>query len=98
MTDRKTLSLEDKIFLVKIEKYRDSHLVIRDGRVCRDCAKRECTTVCPVGTYTWEEAHGRIAVAYENCFECGTCRLACPWENIGWEYPPGGFGVGFRFG
>lgn len=94
----KPLTLEEKIFLVKIAKYRESHLVIRDQRVCRDCRSRECTTVCPVKTYTWEEGRGEIAVAYENCYECGTCRLACPYENIGWEYPPGGYGVEFRYG
>lgn len=92
------LTLEDKIFLVKINKYRKSHLVIRDIKVCRDCANRECAVCCPVGTYTWEEDSKEMKVAYENCYECGTCRLACPYENIGWEYPPGGFGVEFRLG
>ena len=92
----KGLTLEDKIFLVKIEKFRESHLKILDQRVCRDCEKRECTNTCPVTTYTWEEDH--IGVAYENCYECGTCRLACPYDNISWEYPPGGFGVEFRYG
>ncbi len=98
MAEKKALTLEDKIFLVKINKYKTSHLVIRDQRVCRDCRRRECTYVCPVKTYTWEEEAREVKVAYENCYECGTCRLACPYENIGWEYPPGGFGVEFKFG
>jgi ferredoxin like protein len=98
MSERKPLSLDDKIYLVKIAKYRTSHLAIRDQRVCRDCARRECVTVCPVGTYSWEAERGAIHVAYENCFECGTCRIACPFENIGWENPPGGYGVEFRHG
>ena len=96
-TDR-DLTLEDKISLVGSRKYRESHLVIADARVCRDCERRECTTVCPVGTYTWDEARAEIHVSYENCFECGACRIACPYENIRWDYPPGGFGVEFRRG
>ena len=94
----KALTLDDKIYLVKIKHFKTSHLVIRDQRVCRDCAKRECTYACPVKTYTWEEGVQQIKVNYENCFECGTCRLACPYENIGWEYPPGGYGVEFKMG
>lgn len=93
-----SLNLEDKIFLVKINKYRDSHLVIKDQRVCRDCENRECTYICPVKTYTWEKENREVKVAYENCYECGTCRVSCPYENIRWEYPPGGFGVEFRYG
>ncbi len=98
--EKKPMTLEEKIFLVKINKYRASHLAIVDARVCRDCARRECTTVCPVKTYTWEGegAGGEVKVSYENCFECGTCRIACPYDNITWENPPGGFGVEFRRG
>ena len=94
----KPLTLEDKINLVKIGKFRNSHLAIRDQRVCRDCAGRECTTVCPVKTYEWQEGEGKMTVSYENCFECGTCRVACPFENIEWSHPPGGYGVTFKYG
>ena len=92
------LTLEDKIFLVTSNKYRESHLLIRDQRVCRDCAGRECTTVCPVKTYEWNDDETKLTVAYENCFECGTCRISCPYENIDWRCPPGGYGVVFRYG
>ena len=40
----------------------------------------------------------KIIIGYENCLECGTCRLACPYENISWKYPRGGFGVKYRYG
>lgn len=95
---KKSLKLEDKINLVTLRPFRDSHLVIHDQRVCRECTRRECTTVCPVKTYEWEEGDAKIIVSFENCFECGTCRIACPFENIGWKYPPGGFGVQFGWG
>jgi len=100
-TERKApraMTLDDKIYLVTIKKYKESHLLIRDQKVCRDCPNKECTTACPVKTYTWEEHLSEIKVAYENCFECGTCRLACPYGNIDWKNPPGGFGVQFKLG
>ena len=95
---KKGLTLEDKINLVKLRPFRESHLAIRDQRICRDCVRRECTTVCPVKTYTWEDGERKVVVSFENCFECGTCRLACPFENIEWKYPPGSFGVEFVWG
>jgi ferredoxin like protein len=94
----RALTLDDKIFLVTIKKYKDSHLVIRDQKVCLACKGKECTIACPVKTYTWEEELRETKVAYENCFECGTCRLACPYDNIEWKNPPGGFGVEFKLG
>lgn len=96
--EKKGLTLEDKINLVTLRPFRDSHLTILDQRVCGDCKGRECTVVCPVKTYEWEEREGRLIVSFENCFECGSCRLACPFDNIAWIYPPGGFGVEFRKG
>ncbi len=94
----RALTLDDKIYLTTIKKYKDSHLTILDQRVCGMCAKKDCTIACPVKTYTWEEELKELKVAYENCFECGSCRLVCPYENIGWKYPPGGFGVQFKLG
>jgi ferredoxin like protein len=98
LVTNRVLSLEDKIGLVTLKSYKDSHLTIHDPRICRDCEGRPCVTACPVDTYEWDEAQGRLIVSFENCFECGTCRLVCPYENIGWKYPPGGFGVEFRQG
>ena len=97
-TDERQLTLEEKIYLVRIRKHRLSHLVISDQRVCRDCEERPCIPACPVGTYSWEQERGEVNVAYENCFECGTCRIVCPYDNILWSYPPGGFGVEFAHG
>jgi ferredoxin like protein len=98
MENNRTLSLEEKLFLVRIRKHRESHLVIGDSRVCRDCENRECIPACPAGTYTWEEDRGEVNVAYENCLECGTCRIVCPYDNILWSYPPGGSGVELKHG
>lgn len=34
----------------------------------------------------------------ERCVECGACRIVCPYGNIDWHYPRGGFGIVYRFG
>jgi ferredoxin-like protein FixX len=53
---------------------------------------------CPAKVYTWEEAQQKIVVGYENCIECGAARMICPFNNIQWEPPRGGFGVNYKFG
>ncbi|MFO1430445.1 MAG: FAD-dependent oxidoreductase [Candidatus Competibacteraceae bacterium] len=41
--------------------------------------------------------NGGILFNYEQCFECGTCYIACNQEGaIRWSYPRGGYGVTFR--
>ena len=54
-------------------------------------------TFCPVGVYKLGH-DGRIQVAHQSCVECGSCRVGCPYRNIGWELPRGGFGVAYKFG
>jgi len=53
-------------------------------------------TVCPAGGYSYREDEG-LSVAYENCLECGSCKIVCEFDNIDWSYPPGGFGVVYRW-
>ena len=57
-----------------------------------------CTTVCPAKVYEWEGAHKKIIVNYENCIECGACRMLCPFLNIDCDWPRGGFGVAYKYG
>ena len=54
--------------------------------------------LCPAGCYTLNES-GRVEVAPDGCFECGTCRVLCePAGELTWAYPRGGYGVLFKFG
>jgi len=62
------------------------------------CKDKPCTTVCPAKVYNWEESQKKILVAYENCIECGACRMLCPYDNIACEWPRGGFGVQYKMG
>jgi NAD-dependent dihydropyrimidine dehydrogenase PreA subunit len=44
------------------------------------------------------EDNGHTTIYWSNCIECGTCRIICPFHNISWKYPAGGFGVSYRYG
>ena len=83
-----------------IDKYtpdeHESHLRIKDMAVCRACEDKPCTYICPAGVYVWE--NGQLTVQYSGCLECGSCRFACPHDNIDWNYPRGGFGVALKLG
>jgi ferredoxin like protein len=74
-----------------------AHLWIEDHAICGRCEHKPCLTFCPVGVYTLGN-DGRIQVAYQSCVECGSCRVGCPYKNIGWILPRGGFGVAYKFG
>ncbi|MCD6351641.1 MAG: 4Fe-4S dicluster domain-containing protein [Armatimonadetes bacterium] len=88
--------LVDKLYLLKYEIDEDSHLVIKDPQVCAECEDRVCILRCPAEVYAWEGDH--LQVAYENCVECGVCKIVCPYDNIDWRYPRGGYGVFFKLG
>lgn len=84
------------MFKVRFKTDDRSHLIIKDHDICRKCAGKPCTHFCPAGVYEWE--HDHIAVGYEGCVECGTCRIGCPSANIEWLYPRGGYGVAYKCG
>lgn len=92
------MKIEDKLFKVKFkaDAHEFCHLKIKDKQVCVKCESKPCVTFCPAAVYKWEGAE--ITVGFENCLECGSCRIACPYFNIDWKYPRGGFGVQFKNG
>ena len=89
--------LVDKLYLLKYEiDEQNPHLKIRDQAKCAECEDKPCIYRCPAEVYSWEG--GQIRVAYENCLECGVCKIVCPFDNIDWSYPRGGFGVFYKYG
>jgi ferredoxin like protein len=75
----------------------NAHLWIKEHEICARCEHKPCLSFCPVGVYSLGR-DGKIQVAYQSCVECGSCRVGCPYKNIGWELPRGGFGVAYKFG
>jgi ferredoxin like protein len=93
--EKKKMSLEDKLALVKTKKDTVSHITV-DLDKCVVCKNKVCLFICPAKTY--EEIDGKLVVNYENCLECGTCRIVCEDGVIQWENPRGKFGVTFLNG
>ena len=90
-------SVEQKLSITRIVEYRESHLKVHAQEVCRRCARRVCIHVCPADTYSYDEERG-LSISYENCLECGSCKIVCELDNIDWSYPHGNFGVDFKWG
>jgi len=88
-------STEEKLFTVKTNPDTESHLKI-DEETCRKCETKVCLYVCPANVYQENEQSKTIVVNYENCLECGTCKIAC--DKIDWKYPRAKYGVSYKQG
>lgn len=91
-------AISDKLYTIRFKCDSVSHLTIKDQDACLKCTSKECNFFCPADVYEWDEKRKMTTVAYENCVECGTCRIACPKENIKWVYPKGGYGISYKMG
>lgn len=89
--------IEDKLAKVKYKSYSKTHLKVCQ-QDCVNCKKRSCEIVCPANVYEFDEAKKEMKVAFENCLECGACRVACDKKTLDWNYPEQGFGVTFKLG
>ena len=97
-----TVSVEEKLYLAKYKLDERPHLVIMDQTICQKCSQingspQPCMIICPADVYKWEEGKKNI-VSYDNCVECGACRIICPYTNIEWKYPRWGRGLSLRYG
>lgn len=90
------MSIEEKLVRTRF-LINSGHPHLRlDAAKCRDCDKYYCISVCPADCYR-KDKNG-VVVSWENCMECGSCRIVCPYAAIEWNYPEGGFGICYRFG
>jgi ferredoxin like protein len=91
-------SIEDRLYTVKYDDPGDSHLDVKVPGFCAErCESYDCVSVCPADVWHAEDG-GVPTIAYENCLECGSCRFACPYNNVSWTYPETGSGVSFGHG
>jgi ferredoxin like protein len=91
--EKKQLNLDDMLFTVRRMPLKTSHISI-DKHFCKECLNRICTYICPAEVYVWDDAKKEIEINYENCLECGACRVAC--EVIKWTNPPWGTGIVYK--
>lgn len=90
-------NIDDKLFKVKFVPDSACHLN-PDPEKCAICESKICTYFCPAKVYEWDEENKKLIVGYENCLECGACRIACEHKCIDWTYPKGNKGVTFKHG
>ena len=91
------MSLDKKLFTLKYSPDTQSHLK-PNKEDCKNCETKACTFICPAQVYEWSEEKQELIVKYENCLECGACRIACEHKSLDWEYPKGTKGVTFKQG
>ncbi len=95
-------TVETKLGTLDWKKSPDASIHITDSgidSVCvTTCKDKPCTTVCPAKVYEWDGSQQKVIVNYENCIECGACRMLCPFDNITCEWPGGGMGVKYKYG
>lgn len=90
-------SIDDKLFKVKYVPDEEAHLKPDEAK-CLLCTSKVCTYICPAKVYEWDEENKKLTIGYENCLECGACRIACEHKCIDWQYPKGTKGVTFKNG
>lgn len=88
------MAVDHLLALVHYDVDRQPHIVV-DAAKCRTCPHRGCLNSCPAECYVLSE-EGEVEFSYEACLECGACRVVCDRDAVTWDYPRGGFGVGFR--
>ncbi len=88
-------SIDKKISTVKFECSHSSHLAVNQAK-CAKCKQKPCLFICPANVYVQDEETKEIIVQYENCLECGACKIVCPKKTIEWNYPSSSFGVIYK--
>ncbi|HOW28761.1 MAG TPA: 4Fe-4S dicluster domain-containing protein [Elusimicrobiota bacterium] len=98
-TELPKVNIDEKLGYLTYKADHQTHITIEKPEVCSEqCREKPCASICPAQVYRWEEAQNKVIVSFENCIECGACRMLCPFFNIKCHWPRGGFGVQYRYG
>ena len=89
--------IEEKIACNAIKNDKESHIKLKQ-EICKNCRERFCIYACPGHLYSLSEETGEMVVEYAGCLECGTCKIACIYGSVTWDYPGGDYGVQYRYG
>jgi len=93
------MRIEERLYTLRYKRDEKPHLEIKDQSTCNMCHEKfgsPCIPVCPANVYSF--SNGKLVLSYENCLECGTCKIVCPFNNIIWRYPRYGLGISLRYG
>ena len=91
------MNINEKLATLKYNKDKESHLKV-NNEICSQCKNKYCTFICPADVYEWIENKQEMVIRYENCLECGACKIACDKKNIQWRYPESEYGVKYKNG
>ena len=91
------MKIDKNLYTLKYAPDTDSHLHPKNED-CKMCEGRPCTFICPAEVYEWNEDKQELMVNFENCLECGACRIACDKQTLIWDYPKQSYGVTFKQG
>ena len=87
------MNIDDLLAKTKYKPNTVSHL-IPEQEACKICTNRICEYICPAKVYEWDEKKQELSVIFENCLECGACKIAC--SKIDWHYPKATKGITFK--
>lgn len=85
-------SLYEKLYKKTFCPDIESHIKVNPD-ICRICIRKECTKFCPSQVFIWAKYDDKLIISYENCLECGACKMGCPYEAIKYTSPNAGYGV-----
>ncbi len=91
------MNIDKNLYTLKYSPDSISHLM-PDIEQCTLCINKPCTYICPAEVYEWNEEKRELIINYENCLECGACRICCERKSLKWRYPKGTKGVTFKQG
>lgn len=91
------MEIDKKLYTLKYSPDTVTHLH-PNAHDCKLCENKPCTYICPAKVYEWNKEKQELIVNFENCLECGACRIACEKKSLEWEYPKGTKGVTFKKG
>ena len=87
-----SMTIEEKLYVSRFCPDTESHIKINQD-VCINCKGKECTKFCPSNVFKWSKTHDELLIAYENCLECGACKIGCPYGVIEYNHPKSNYGV-----